>query len=97
MEKSDTVRYRVFDVIIDSSLVSGQALEYAQTSGFITKMLEVSPTEKFGDLVWLKYTVTVRPMYAFGLCMSHYNKWPIFTASDYDLSTKVVPRFRLLE
>lgn len=40
MEKSDTVRYRVFDVIIDSSLVSGQALEYAQTSGFITKMLE---------------------------------------------------------
>ena len=41
MSKSDTIRYRMFDVIIDSSLVSGQALEFAESNGFITQILEV--------------------------------------------------------
>ena len=41
MERSDIIRYRVFDVIIDSILISDQAFEFANGAGFIPKILEV--------------------------------------------------------
>ena len=41
MAKSDTIRYRVFDVIIDSILISDQAFEFASAAGFLPKILEV--------------------------------------------------------
>ena len=41
MGRSDTIRYRVFDVIIDGILISDQAFEFAMSAGFIPKILEV--------------------------------------------------------
>ena len=41
MRKSDTIRYRVFDIIIDSILISDQAFEFASAAGFLPKILEV--------------------------------------------------------
>jgi len=40
MGRSDTIRYRVFDVIIDGILISDQAFEFAMSAGFIPKILE---------------------------------------------------------
>eukprot|EP00116_Pleurobrachia_bachei_P010374 sb/3470636/ len=40
MATNDTIRYRVFDVIIDSILTTDQALEFAVTVGFFSNILE---------------------------------------------------------
>ena len=41
MVTNDTIRYRVYDVIIDSILTTDQALECAVTVGFFSNILEV--------------------------------------------------------
>ena len=41
MAVSDTVRYRVFDIIIDSILQSDQALEHAVKNGLLSSLIKV--------------------------------------------------------